>query len=1007
MPKISIILTSYNHERYIREAIESVLNQSYSDFELIILDDASSDNSWEIINDYIDPRIKAYRSEINLGPVDELNKAIFEKTSGEYVAIHHSDDIWCLDKLQKQTDYLDKFVDVAAVFTWVQIIDENSIERDDNWFKQEHKNRWQWLNSLFFMRNQLAHPSVLIRKKCYQDLGGYKRFLAQTPDAEMWSRLLIKNSIYVIPESLTKHRLFSNKSNTSGDRPEVLIRVFNEWNYLRKNFLTIDNFDDLVAIFPIVESYRNANGFNINFLVAMVCLYECKDQAAWNFGLSLLFDLVRDHRRAAEIEALYSFSHKDLIKLTSKIDIYAIGSLSDSSKKKSELTHATNDADQNSTSLAQLLAEKDAHIVSLSASKSDKDNMINVQVEEISERDNKITSLTQELTEVNAKMVILTQKIYQIDRESTKHSADILKYRNEIESLRSSLSWKVTAPLRVLRRRFLLPALAMTERLKPKIGNVNTIPEYQDLVSAKKNELNDIADAPFSEFINSYLDFDAYLEAYPDVKAAGLNPVQHWLNHGIFEKRKLFPDAVVITEQDKIGQLTGRGWRYFTWRGISVAVQIATPFKKSLMKQIHSQGRHDPAVLASGALAIEKLRQFNGVDLLDRDGVNVNRIFGEIGTHSKNILIIPFLCVGGAEKYASDLVDGLHMLGQGQTMVVVTESTAQEAHGWEDLNILAPLRNAKIIFWRDICGPGHSNPSALARLLNVLRPEQLFVINSRLGLDVIARFGRGISQFSKIYCAYFSLGVLGLGVPYGTRYPRRTQLFSTSITDNSAMADSLRRLWDGRVIELQPRVEVAAKPIFQMRLQTRLRSFSQRRGQRRWVWISRVEAFKGTAVLAEIAKILKDDCFDIYGPVHGTLLDLGLTSPNIKYCGILPDVLTANFAEYDGFLFTSLFEGLPNIVLEMSQQAIPMILADVGGLRGTFDDTSVKFVKHSESVDESGFNFSNALNIVAALSSDELSNMLEAAYDKVMHKHAPEVHIEKISQIFGIRKEDV
>jgi glycosyltransferase involved in cell wall biosynthesis len=92
MPKISVILTSFNHEKYIREAIESVLVQTFIDFELIIWDDASTDQSWDIINSYSDTRIKAYRNEVNRRYV--INRAIIEVASGQYIAIHHSNDIW-------------------------------------------------------------------------------------------------------------------------------------------------------------------------------------------------------------------------------------------------------------------------------------------------------------------------------------------------------------------------------------------------------------------------------------------------------------------------------------------------------------------------------------------------------------------------------------------------------------------------------------------------------------------------------------------------------------------------------------------------------------------------------------------------------------------------------------------------------------------------------------------------------------------------------------------------
>ncbi|NLJ19748.1 MAG: glycosyltransferase, partial [Bacteroidales bacterium] len=122
--KVSIVLSSYNHEKYIKKAIDSALNQTFSDFELIIWDDASSDTSWQIISSYTDPRIRAFRNEKNLGG-GNAKKAITEIAVGEYIAIHHSDDIWEPDKLEKQVAFLDANPEIGAVFSQAQIIDEN------------------------------------------------------------------------------------------------------------------------------------------------------------------------------------------------------------------------------------------------------------------------------------------------------------------------------------------------------------------------------------------------------------------------------------------------------------------------------------------------------------------------------------------------------------------------------------------------------------------------------------------------------------------------------------------------------------------------------------------------------------------------------------------------------------------------------------------------------------------------------------------------------------------
>ncbi len=100
------------------------LNQTFSHFELIIWDDASSDDSWQIISSYSDLRIQAFRNEKNMGG-GNTRRAIEEFAVGEYIAIHHSDDIWEPDKLEKQVAFLDANPEIGAVFSQAQIIDEN------------------------------------------------------------------------------------------------------------------------------------------------------------------------------------------------------------------------------------------------------------------------------------------------------------------------------------------------------------------------------------------------------------------------------------------------------------------------------------------------------------------------------------------------------------------------------------------------------------------------------------------------------------------------------------------------------------------------------------------------------------------------------------------------------------------------------------------------------------------------------------------------------------------
>lgn len=263
-PKVSVILTSFNHALFLREAIDSVLNQTFQDFELIIWDDASKDNSWDIIQSYNDPRIKSFRNDEQRRGVYGLNKAISEVALGEFIAIHHSDDVWEEKKLEKQFDIFTQCPDIGAVFTWVQIIDENGYKLDLDWFNRPY-NRWQLLRELFSGENHLNHPSALVRKSCYDSVGLYKFGLAQTADAEMWSRLLLQHNAAVVEERLVKHRFFSDGSNTSSLSNNNKIRAQNEWYILRwKHWL-------------LIHSISLKTGFT------RPAQPDCRNQMPWSF----------------------------------------------------------------------------------------------------------------------------------------------------------------------------------------------------------------------------------------------------------------------------------------------------------------------------------------------------------------------------------------------------------------------------------------------------------------------------------------------------------------------------------------------------------------------------------------------------------------------------------------------------------------------------------------------------------------------------------------------------
>lgn len=326
--KVSIILTSYNHAKYLRQAIESALSQTFSDFELIIWDDASTDESWEIINSYSDRRIRAFRNQVNMHR-GNINRGL-EKAQGEYIAIHHSDDVWELGKLEKQVAFLDEHPEVGAVFSDVIVIDEDGeilpahSHPYQNVFSQPNRSRHEWLNHFFYRGNALCHPSVLIRKQCYFDCGMYRSGFSAA-DYDMWVRLCLKYEIHVLPDKLILLRIRNNNANASGNRPDTRLRDWFERFQILKNYKSLSNPEDFQKIFPDTNHLLQAKGFIPAFVLAMAAL---KPEQAYNitrlFGLEILFDLMNNPDSARQINEVYGFTHKDFIELEGKYDVFSL-----------------------------------------------------------------------------------------------------------------------------------------------------------------------------------------------------------------------------------------------------------------------------------------------------------------------------------------------------------------------------------------------------------------------------------------------------------------------------------------------------------------------------------------------------------------------------------------------------------------------------------------------------------------------------------------------------------
>jgi glycosyltransferase involved in cell wall biosynthesis len=199
-PRVTVLMPGYNGEKYLNDSIESILKQTYTDFELLIIDDASEDNSKKIINSYNDNRIKLISNNVNLGLIKSLNNGL-KLARGEYIARMDTDDISHPERLERQVKYLDEHPDIGICGTWVQT---TGILKHTWRFPIEHDE----IRATLFIKNSIAHPSVMMRKDLLiKNHLYYDEHYRHVEDYELWVRSSRLIHLSNIGEVLLNYRL--------------------------------------------------------------------------------------------------------------------------------------------------------------------------------------------------------------------------------------------------------------------------------------------------------------------------------------------------------------------------------------------------------------------------------------------------------------------------------------------------------------------------------------------------------------------------------------------------------------------------------------------------------------------------------------------------------------------------------------------------------------------------------------------------------------------------------
>lgn len=212
-PKISVLTSVFNSAELLRPALESVLNQTFADFEWIIINDATPDNSIDILESYNDPRIKIFHNEANKGLAASLNKGLGLCT-GEYIARMDTDDVCRLNRFEQQVKFLDSHPEIAIAGSWVNLTGDWS----GTWKTPvSHED----IQCKLIFNSPMAHPSVMMRKSALDKFSlRYDETLRRIQDYDLWVRASQVVRMANIPEILLDYRI-----DIQAKTPEVVKRA--------------------------------------------------------------------------------------------------------------------------------------------------------------------------------------------------------------------------------------------------------------------------------------------------------------------------------------------------------------------------------------------------------------------------------------------------------------------------------------------------------------------------------------------------------------------------------------------------------------------------------------------------------------------------------------------------------------------------------------------------------------------------------------------------------------
>lgn len=324
-PKVSVALITYNQQDYVGKAIESVLNQTYQNFEIIVGDDCSTDETANVIKSYKDERIKYFKTDYNMGINGNLNLVV-GKANGDIVVLIGGDDKLRKNHLERIVDNFTKMSDVDVLYSHLCAIDkyDNYINGENECFEHlSNRTNEENIYMSFMDKNILDSPGMAMRKGAVKTIFPLPYSIVNVQDYAMHLDIFANGlQIYVLDEILVDYRIFDDGKNISINNNTAIARGQMEIAPLMDYFLKIKDIELLKRVFKDeiqkhnIEPYEDTIHF---FLGQMALLSPHYKRQEWGYHTIMKF--LRDKKNFDIANKRYGFEFKDYLKLIEKISL--------------------------------------------------------------------------------------------------------------------------------------------------------------------------------------------------------------------------------------------------------------------------------------------------------------------------------------------------------------------------------------------------------------------------------------------------------------------------------------------------------------------------------------------------------------------------------------------------------------------------------------------------------------------------------------------------------------